>query len=689
VPSRKGYPGYPYSDLASLYERRGQIKGKLGSITQFSILTMPNDDITHPVPDLRERLGGPEPRGGHSYDTEVRGGEGMRTFELAFQPEGRAIRVVEGTTLLEAAASAGVPIEGICGGKGVCGKCKVRARGRLSPPTTSERRLLGKELATGARLACQAEVLGKVVVEVPTTSLRLAQQVLSKGRTREVPLDPAVRKYPLQVPEPSLMDQRTDFERLRDAVGDGRIGAELTVLRRLPNVIRGHGFRVTAVVVDGALIGVEGGDTSKRCFGVAFDIGTTTIVGYLMDLATGEEVGVSAGMNPQVACGDDVISRIGYVMEHEDGLDHLNRRLIDALNEHIADLCRDAGVAPEEIYAISAVGNTCMHHLFLKLDPRHIAAAPFVPVVSDPLVVPAERLGLNVHPNARVLVLPNIAAYVGADIVGGILATGLWEREDPSFLVDIGTNGEIVLSAGGRIMACSAAAGPAFEGARVRYGMRGAPGAVDRVAIDTEVIYTTIGGEKPRGICGSGLVDAAAEMLRAGVLDPSGRICSPDEFEGPEDIRKRIVEGENGYDFVLVPPEEESGEAIRITQRDIRELQLAKGAIRAGIEVLKSEMGVGDLDMEILLAGTFGNYINRKSALRIGLLPPVDGERVVPVGNAAGEGAKLVLRSKGELGRAQEIARKVTYVELSARPELMEYLAEYMLFPQEDIDMSR
>jgi len=606
----------------------------------------------------------------------------MKTFEVTFQPDGRTVRVAEGTGLLEAAISAGVPIEGICGGKGVCGKCKVKAQGRLSPPTASERRVLGKDLADGFRLACQAKVLGKVVAEVPTASLRRNQRILSGGTARKVPLDPTVRKYPLQVPEPSLRDQRTDFERLRDAVGDGRIGVDITTLRKLPEVVRGHGFRVTAVVADGTLIAVEGGDTSDRCFGVAFDIGTTTIVGYLMDLGTGEEVEVSAGMNPQVACGDDVISRIGYVMEHGDGLDRLHRNLIEALNEHIADLCRKAGVAPEEIYLICVVGNTCMHHLFLKLDPRNLAATPFVPVISDPLVVPAERLGLDVHPQARVLVLPNIAAYVGADIVGGILATGLWERRNPCLLVDIGTNGEIVLSAGGRIMACSAAAGPAFEGARIRYGMRGAPGAIDRVAIGTKVVYTTIGGERPRGICGSGLVDAVAEMLRVGVLDPSGRIRSPEEFEGPGNIRKRIVEGENGYDFVLVPSEE--GESIRITQKDVRELQLAKGAIRAGIEVLKNEMGVQDRDLEILLAGAFGNYIDRSSALRIGLLPPVDLERVVPVGNAAGQGAKLALRSKEEFKRAQEITREVSYVELSARPELMEYLAEYMLFPEED-----
>ncbi|RKY70703.1 MAG: hypothetical protein DRQ14_08550, partial [Candidatus Latescibacterota bacterium] len=259
------------------------------------------------------------------------------------------------------------------------------------------------------------------------------------------------------------------------------------------------------------------------------------------------------------------------------------------------------------------------------------------------------------------------------DIVGGILATGLWEVEAPTLLVDIGTNGEMVLSADGRMMACSAAAGPAFEGARIRHGMRGAPGAIDSVVVEGEVKFTTIGDESPRGICGSGLVDAVAEMLRVGVLEPSGRIRSPEEFEGPENLKARIVEGEGGYDFVLT-------EGIRITQRDVRELQLAKGAIRAGIEVLRREMEVEDGELTVLLAGAFGNYINKKSALRIGLLPPVDEGKVVPVGNAAGEGAKLVLRSRRELERAQEIAKKVRYVELSARPELMELLAEYMLF---------
>lgn len=596
----------------------------------------------------------------------------MRTIEVIFQPEGRTVEVAEGTTILEAAYLAGVPLEGVCGGKGTCGKCEVRAKGKLSPPVASERRTLGGKLSLGARLACQAKVLGRVVVEVPGASLRLGQKILKEGVTRSVPLDPMVKKHFLCLPNPSLSDQRTDLERVSDALGEGR-AAELNALRELPSVVRRNGFRVTAVAVDGTLVAVEGGDTSGRCFGVAFDVGTTTLVGYLLDLSTGEEVGVSAAMNPQVACGDDVISRIGYLIEQEDGLERLHEEVIEALNGLISELCRDAEVRPEEVYLISVVGNTCMHHLFLKIDPRNIASVPFVPVVSDPLVFKAEELGIRVHPEARTVVLPNVAAYLGADIVGGILATGLWEMEVPALLVDIGTNGEMVLSADGRMMACSAAAGPAFEGARIRHGMRGAPGAIDSVAIEGDLNFTTIGNESPRGICGSGLVDAVAEMLRVGVLEPSGRIRSPEEFNGPGSLKARIVEGESGYDFVLT-------EGIRITQKDVRELQLAKGAIRAGIEVLRREMGVEDGELRVFLAGAFGNYINRNSALRIGLLPPVDEEKVVPVGNAAGEGAKLVLRSRRELERAQEIARKVRYVELSARPELMELLTEYMLF---------
>jgi len=596
----------------------------------------------------------------------------MRRFEVVFQPGGRTVEVVEGTTLLEAASLAGVPLEGVCGGRGTCGKCEVRAKGKLSPSTSSERRALGDKLSLGARLACQARVLGRVVVEVPDASLRLGQKILREGVTRYVPLDPMVKKRFLCLSKPSLDDQRTDLERVLDALGEGR-AADLNALRELPFVVRRNEFRVTAVAVDGTLVAVEGGDTSGRCFGVAFDVGTTTLVGYLLDLSTGEEVGASAAMNPQVACGDDVISRIGYLMEHEDGLERLHEGIIEALNELISELCRDYEVRPDEVYLISVVGNTCMHHLFLKIDPRNIASVPFVPVVSDPLVFKAEELGLKAHREARVVVLPNVAAYVGADIVGGILATGLWEVEAPTLLVDIGTNGEMVLSADGRMMACSAAAGPAFEGARIRHGMRGAPGAIDSVVVEGDVKFTTVGDESPRGICGSGLVDAVAEMLRVGVLEPSGRIRSPEEFEGPENLKARIVEGEGGYDFVLT-------EGIRITQRDVRELQLAKGAIRAGIEVLRREMEVEDGELTVLLAGAFGNYINKKSALRIGLLPPVDEGKVVPVGNAAGEGAKLVLRSRRELERAQEIAKKVRYVELSARPELMELLAEYMLF---------
>jgi len=608
--------------------------------------------------------------------------------EVIFQPEGKVVRAEKGSRVLDIAAGEGIGIDGPCGGRGTCGKCRVIAQGELSEPVDAERRHLSEEeLEAGVRLACQAKVLGRATVEIPRTTKLLSQKILDEGVRREVVFCPEVRTRRVVLPKPSLEDQRPDFRRLRDALGEDGDGlvADLDLLRELPRVLRENAFHVAVAIADSEVLAIESGDGPDGRCGIAFDIGTTTVVGYLIDLTTGRQLGAAAAMNPQVVYGDDVISRIDYVIGQGDGLKTLHRRIVEEMNEIVGELAGHLGVYPEQICEATVVGNTCMHHLLLGIDPRHIAPNPFIPVISEPMKVRAGALGLKIHPRGYVHALPNISAYVGADIVGDILASDLMRSDAPKLLVDIGTNGEIVLGSKEGLIACSAAAGPAFEGARISCGMRGAPGAIDRAAFDQDLAYTTIEGTKVRGVCGSGLLDLAAELLRVGIVDFAGRMLPPDEVrsDAGDRLRARVVEGENGYDFLLAGPEEtEDGKPMRLIQRDVRELQLAKGAIRTGIEFLMKEAGVSADDLEeVMLAGAFGNYLRKESALAIGLLPPVPVEKIRSLGNAAGEGAKLALISAEERRRAAEIARQVRYIELGTQTTFMDVFTENMLFP--------
>ena len=609
-----------------------------------------------------------------------------QTFEIVFEPEGKVVQASKGATILEIARSAGIPIEGPCGGDGTCGKCRVFAVGGLSEYSDAEKKHLSVEdRAQGIRLACQARVRSDVTVEVPRTTQLIAQRILESGAGREVALDPDTKAYPLALSKPTLEDQRTDFERIKQALPlDGELRGRLSLLRTLPRILRGNDFEITAVCSDDELIHVHDGRAVSPVYGIAFDIGTTTVVGYLIDLTTGEQIGVSASMNPQVVYGDDVIARLSFVIEDEGGLQKLHRAIIAALNEITETLAGQAHITPEDIYEMAIVGNTCMHHLFLNIDPSQLAPSPFVPVLSEPIWVHAEELNLSAYPQAHVHILPNISGYVGADIVGGILASGIFDTEDNVVLVDIGTNGEIVFSAKGKMVACATAAGPAFEGARISCGMRGAPGAIDQVVFGDDVEYTTIGNARPRGLCGSGLLDVVAEMVRVGVVDSSGRLVDPDDSDlsAPDRIRTRIRAGENGNDFLLVPAAEgEDGNALYITAKDVRELQLAKSAIRSGIDILMAEMGVSASELScVLLAGAFGNYLRKESASAIGLLPPISVEKIHSIGNAAGEGAKLALISQTERKRAAVLAREIQYIELSTRMDFMEKFTDNMFF---------
>ncbi len=610
------------------------------------------------------------------------------TYRVTFQPEGRSVFVLGGAKLVEAAGRAGMILNQPCGGEGSCGKCRVEVLSNAPAPTAADRRHLDEEaLAGGWRLACQLEVQGDMVVSVPQETRFFEQLILTEGKGCAYPFCPNVRKRFATVPEATVEDQRSDLDRLKDAIGEESLRADLALVRALPGMLRRETEGVTVVLEGDGIQSLEGGDTTGSLWGVAFDIGTTTIVGTLLNLAGthyGGSAAVAARTNPQVHFGDDVVTRISYIEKHADGLDKMRKRLLTCLNEIIIEMCEAAGIEPESVYEATAVGNTTMSHIFLGVDPSPIAHAPYVAVLREGIDVKARSLGLEVGRDANLHVLPNIAGFVGSDTVALILASGMARQEEVRLGIDIGTNGELVLGNSERLLACSCAAGPAFEGARIRQGMRATEGAISKVVVNEDIEVGVIGGGRASGICGSGLIDAVAQLLDAGMIDETGRILTADE--APDDLgdglRGALVSFDGQPAVELVGARRSKvGEPILLTQRDIREVQLAKAAIQAGIQVLADEFGVAPQGIsQVLLAGGFGNFIRRSHAKRIGLLPPISNDHIEFVGNAASTGAKTALVCAECRDEAERLSRKTEYIELASRPDFQLYFSEALMF---------
>ena len=613
----------------------------------------------------------------------------MPDFKVRFQPQGRTVRLPAGQNLLAAARKLGLHLNAPCGGMGVCGNCRVLLIEGQSRPTPAElQHLRPEEIDKGMRLACQITVAGDLTVFVPQETRLQDQKILSSGTGKSVPLDPAVRKEYVELCPATIDDQRSDLDRLLAALPVMRDASHvpLPLLRSLPGTLRRSDHKVTAVTSRERLLAVEEGRTTQSLFGAAFDLGTTTVVGMLVDLNSGQELAVASRTNPQIAYGDDVVSRIRFTDENPDGLTILQSQVVNCLNEIILDLCDQLDIAPHNIYELTAVGNTTMMHLLLGVPPASIAQAPYVGAFRTGARLHAHELGLTINPHGRLYVLPGIAGFVGADTVGVILAGNMNHDHKVRLAVDIGTNGEIVLGSGERLLCCSTAAGPAFEGARIKFGMRAATGAIETVDLDSDVRLRLIAGERVIGICGTGLIDAVAELLRVGIIDPTGRILRADQVSGlPEPLARRIHTLDGASDFVLAHADATlHGEPIYLTQRDVREVQLAKAAIAAGISILKSELGVTDEKIdEVLLAGAFGNYIRKDRAVAIGLLPAPLLDRVRFVGNAAGVGARLTLVNQGCRDEAEEISLNTRYVELAGRADFQTTFTDALLFPEQ------
>lgn len=609
-------------------------------------------------------------------------------MNIEFRPQDKLTRVPAGTSVFNAANWIGLPIDSTCGGLGTCGKCKVRILQGGNGATAADHKVFNEEeLADGWRLSCRMDTYEDTICEVPRLMGNPKAALMGFGR--HVILDPNVHKIALELEPPELDDQRSDFQRIQDALDEAgfEINASLTVMRQLPRILREAKWRVTAVVVGQELVALEAGDTCERMYGIAFDIGTTTVVGTLLNLKNGAPAAVKSTLNGQAVHGADVISRISHGMMNDDGVAQLNQKIATTLNSLIQGLLSEADVKADEIYEMVMVGNATMLHLLLGLDPEAIGVTPFIPVVEHLMYVHAGEIGLNILPQAQVHFLPHLGAYVGADLVGGLLATGLAQNEGVRLLVDVGTNGEIILGSQTRTVATAAPAGPAFEGAQIKDGMRASEGAIEAVEIHPDEIHLqVIGDVPPIGLCGSGLLDAVAQLRLTGLLDSSGRFVEESQalqLVGA-DIARRLTMIDGLRCFVLAWPEETGhGRTVVLSQRDIRELQFAKAAIASGIDVVMRELGVEADDLvEIYLAGSFGSYINPQSARIIGLVPPVPVERIKAVGNSAGEGAKIALLSFREREVARTLPCFVEYHELSGRADFNDSFISVLQFPE-------
>ncbi|MBP7687832.1 MAG: DUF4445 domain-containing protein [Thermoflexales bacterium] len=609
---------------------------------------------------------------------------GASTFEVDFEPIGKRVQVAADANLLDAARQAGIGLASVCGGEGTCGRCRVTIMsGDVSAPVDADRRYLSQlEISSGQRLACRCHVHSNVKVHVPKASLVTDQRLQVNGVARQMQIEAAVHAYEVEVPEPTLYDLRSDLDRIIDALetmhGQRKWFAEPAVVRTLSTLARRANWHLTVYARNNEIVGFEA--AGRKPIGFAADLGTTKVAGYLVDLETGEELAATGVMNPQIGYGEDVISRMVHATRNADGSSELARVVREAFNTMIGTLAEDCGVSRAQIVEACIVGNTAMTHLFLDLPVQQLSVSPFVAATSTALDVKARDLQIDLAVGAYVHVLPCIGGFVGADHVAMILGSDLDRKPYVAIGVDIGTNTEIALLKPNEktLTSASCASGPAFEGAHIRDGMRASTGAIEGVKItaDGRVQIKTIGDAPPVGVCGSGIVDAIAEMFRSGVISHRGRLNR--EAIG---VRKN----EQGWEFVLAAADiSGTGRDIVITQSDVNEIQLAKGAIASGLETLivATNTALDDIE-EVIVAGAFGSYLDLESALAIGLLPRLPKAKYVQVGNAAGVGAKMALLSLKERHRAQQIMKRTGYIELTTQAGFNSRFAKSMMFPKQ------
>jgi uncharacterized 2Fe-2S/4Fe-4S cluster protein (DUF4445 family) len=618
----------------------------------------------------------------------------MPENEITFLPDGKRVKINDSSTVLEATKLAGVDLVSICGGKGTCHKCKVKIDpAAFSRPLSEneEKYLTPEEKAEGIRLACQIKVeKNHLIVQIPEYSRTGKQRLQVEGIKTAIKSDLMVKKYYLQLPEPSLEDPRSDADRIIQGLNKAYkitgITIQFDILKNLAPLLRQFNWQITVTVWNNAeIIAIEAGNTTKRLFGLALDIGSTKLAAYLLDLIKGEVLAVDSAMNPQIPYGEDIISRINYLCDpaKTPNSPELQQILIKTINELIDSLCEKAAVSFEEIYEMTAVGNTVMHHIFLNLNPKHLALAPYTPVIRSGINLKPKQVGIKINSTGNLYCLPVIAGYNGADNVAVLLATEIYKRPELCLALDIGTNTEVVLGNKDQILVCSCASGPAFEGASIKFGMRAASGAIERIQIDPNTLkcsYKTIDSLPPRGICGSAIVDIIAELLKVGIIDISGKMNKA--LESPY-----FRQGLDGYEFILAPANETANKLdIVITQKDVRQIILAKAAMHSGIMLLIDELDVTEADIEkIFIAGAFGNYMDVANARFIGMYPEFALNKVSIVGNAAGTGARMALLSKKLRNLAESLSQQIKYVELAAKKNFQSVYLNSTFIPYADL----
>ena len=624
------------------------------------------------------------------------------------EPVSRRLFYTENETLYELMINSGIRVRSICGGNGTCGKCKILVQEGnifLNPPTNSEMKYLTpSEIKENWRLACQCRLKKNQIQEVKThqpaqIKIFLPKEILvedfkilTTGKSKKINLKPNVSKVFVDINTPNLENPTPDIERIIHSLSAKKdnkgiyndVSFEIDTIRKIPSVLREDQHRISLTLYDNRkFIDCEAGNTMEECFGIAFDIGTTTLVGYLINLCNGKTYSIASALNPQTAYGEDVISRITYAKDNPAGLAKLNSVLIESLNSMIEEMCTNAKVSASHIYEVTIVGNSVMHHLFLNIDPTYIGLSPYVPTFKRDLNIKAKDVKLEISKSGYVYILPLIAGFVGADTMGVIISSEIDKERELTLAIDVGTNGELVIGNKDALFTGSCAAGSALEGAHIKHGMRAAAGAIDTLKInprDFSVEYTTINDKKPIGICGSGIIDVVAEMLRAKLLTKSGNFNK--EFIDHENIIKE----EKNIEFILVNKEDTPiKRPITISQIDIRELQMAKGAFFSGARLILNHLNrVNDSELEIiqiLLAGAFGNYINKSNAKFIGMIPDIPDEKLFQIGNAAGIGAQNCLLNVDLRKKARKLQEKIHYVEIAIEKDFQKEFASAMYFP--------
>jgi len=633
---------------------------------------------------------------------------------VVFMPAGRRGAFAEGTTVLDAARELGVGIESICSGRLTCGKCKVRveegqfakhaitsAADHLTAAGSEERELLHSMHADDCRLSCTAQVTGDVLIYVPEESRAHKQVIRKAAGNRVIDVDAAVRQIYVQVEDAALGEHRGDWRRLQDALereaGLVNLDIDLPALRKLQPALRQAKRALTVIVWDDRqVIDVRPG-YEEGIYGLAVDIGSTTVAVYLCDLRTGEVLATESEMNPQIIYGEDLMSRISYVLMNDDGAEKMHDAIIKALNKLAAQAAHTAGLKLRDIHEMVVAGNTTMIHLFLGVDPRELGGTPFALANRDAMDIKARDLGLRLHPAANVHVLPAEAGHVGADNVAVLVAEEPHRQDEIELIVDVGTNAEIVLGNRAWLMSASSPTGPAFEGAQISAGMRAAPGAIERVRIDRDTgraNFRVIGDErwsdewdasapsviagKPEylaaGICGSGIIEVVAELFLAGILQADGR------FNAAHATDRLIWEGRRGAYILATAQQTTNGQPLYVTQDDVRAIQLAKAALYAGAKILMKRAGIERVD-RIVLAGAFGSYIDPLYALVLGLIPDCDPQRITAVGNAAGDGARIALLNRAKRREAMELAHGVRYVETAVAQDFQDEFVDAIHIP--------